>query len=551
MSSLFGMPQGDPNDPMGVVEEIRRKKMADPYAPGPIAPPAQAQPESSNPAPMGPVRQQPQQPQQRDPFQPTMGDWGAASRPQERTQRVSDQTWSQDKPPSNASAQDPNNDTYTPSVKPPSFVKVPALNAGSKLRHAGHGLISYIGAATSNEGEVQAAMEQNRQELERYNADLNLEKIKAQAHSDRYLHGNHVEEAVRLRNEGNLATQGLRNQGFVDRENAKGDNKALNAEQWMVSQLRDENLPDEVRGPLKAQYDELLKRKSSFAPQRQFAPQIVNQGEGAAVFNPNRPDQPLQPISGGPVQKPGGGGTGSVSSQDAKEVAKAIMDGRQPPVTTGLYRNGAAVRAELARHPEFNLAQAESDWKGTQKHIATLNGQQQERLRQAIQFTSDSTGQIENLYDEWQKLGAASGFRSFNRAELATAKQMPGRMGAVAQGLESQIADLTSELGTVYKGGNSSTDESLKLAAQNLAADWNPTTFKRALGLIRNNLKIRQNSINTSQAAGVSPGSPYTPKGQAQPQGQPQAQPSGAEPTATNPKTGEKVVFRNGQWQKQ
>jgi hypothetical protein len=203
----------------------------------------------------------------------------------------------------------------------------------------------------------------------------------------------------------------------------------------------------------------------------------------------------------------GGGGT----SSNAKDIAAAIKRGEQPPTTTGLYKEGAGVRAELARQG-FNLQQAESDWHATQKHLATLNGPQQERLRQAVSFTKDSLGIIEDLYNQWQKVGKTSEWKIFNKGSLATAKQLPGEAGNVAHRLEAQINDLTSELGTVYKGGNSSTDESLKLAAENLRADWNEKTFKDAIAQVRKNLEIRENSIRNSKSAGVSADSPYTPK---------------------------------------
>src|SRR5208283_2268687 len=107
-----------------------------------------------------------------------------------------------------------------------------------------------------------------------------------------------------------------------------------------------------------------------------------------------------------------------------------------------------------------------------------------------------------------------SDWKVFNKASLATAKQMPGEAGNLAHRLDAQIADLTSELGTVYKGGNSSTDESLKLAAKNLESDWNEQTFKSAINQIRQNLEIRKNSIRHSQPAGVTENSSYVPKGE-------------------------------------
>src|SRR5438309_6447685 len=68
----------------------------------------------------------------------------------------------------------------------------------------------------------------------------------------------------------------------------------------------------------------------------------------------------------------------SVSSNDVKDIADAIQNGDQPPTLQGLYRNGAPVRAELARRG-VPLAKMETDWKATQHYMASLNGPQQLR----------------------------------------------------------------------------------------------------------------------------------------------------------------------------
>lgn len=248
-----------------------------------------------------------------------------------------------------------------------------------------------------------------------------------------------------------------------------------------VKQAAQNVKPDQLAAPDRATYDALIKQGKT--PQQAF--QWLEQN-----------------------RKVGNGG--GVGDAGIKDIAQAIMKGDQPPTLQGLYRQGAAVRAELAKQG-FNLARAESDWHATQKHLATLNGAQQERLRQAVSFTTDSLGIIDDLYSQWQKVGSTSGWKAFNKASLETAKQLPGDAGNIANRLEAQINDLTAELGTVYKGGNSSTDESLKLAAQNLKAEWNEQTFKSALGQIRQNLEIRQNSIRHSQVAGASANSPYAP----------------------------------------
>lgn len=199
-----------------------------------------------------------------------------------------------------------------------------------------------------------------------------------------------------------------------------------------------------------------------------------------------------------------------VDTGDAGSIADAIISGDQPPLLTGLYRMAGPVRASLAKKG-FDLSTATRDWTAIQRHLSTLNGAQQERLRQAVTFANDSLDVLDDLYKQWQAVGPNSGVKVFNRAALAAAKQMPGQTGAIAQALETQIADLTSELGTVYKGGNGSTDESLGLAAKNLSGDWNEDTFKKAMALVHTNLKIRKNSILSSQPVGVSQNSPYAP----------------------------------------
>lgn len=193
----------------------------------------------------------------------------------------------------------------------------------------------------------------------------------------------------------------------------------------------------------------------------------------------------------------------SFSRQDANDIADAIASGDQPPTTQGLYRNAAPVRAELARRG-IPLAKMEVDWKATNRFMNTLNGPQQVRLQQAISALPPMLDKIQGLYDEWKKVGADSGIKIFNKASLEAAKQLPGRAGAVAQALDTQIADLTSEMGQVYMGGNSPTDHSLGLAAKNLSGDWDDETFTEAMKQARDNVKIRKNSIDNSYPKGVS-----------------------------------------------
>jgi hypothetical protein len=197
------------------------------------------------------------------------------------------------------------------------------------------------------------------------------------------------------------------------------------------------------------------------------------------------------------------------ANDDAQQIAQGIMNGDQPPDLARLYGKGAAVRAELERHG-YNLTKATQDWTATQKYLSTLNGAQQTRLRQAVAFTTESLPIVRGLVTEWD----SAGLPLLSKANLDAAAS--GAYGPTQQSLavrlRGQIADLTSELGTVYKGGNSSTDESLKLAAQNLSGNWSKQAALDALAQIEQNLTIRKNSMISAGVAGVT-NNAYAPAG--------------------------------------
>jgi hypothetical protein len=178
---------------------------------------------------------------------------------------------------------------------------------------------------------------------------------------------------------------------------------------------------------------------------------------------------------------------------DVQETVAGWADGTLPPVISGrASKDYNALMAEAHRQ-KFDLAKANQDWTATQKYLGTLNGAQQTRLRQATEQVSETVPLVRALVTEWD----SAGIPYLSAANLAAAKK--GAYGNKAQSLanrlDAQIADMTSELGTVYKGGNSSTDESLKLAARNLQGDWSRKAALDALDQIEQNIKYRRNSM--------------------------------------------------------
>jgi hypothetical protein len=194
-------------------------------------------------------------------------------------------------------------------------------------------------------------------------------------------------------------------------------------------------------------------------------------------------------------------------SDDVKLSVQGMKAGTLPPQLPGrASKDYTAIMAEANRQG-FDLAKANEDWVATQKHLSTMNGQQQERLRQAISFTKESLPLVRQLITQWD----SAGYPVLSKAALDAAAAGAGtkEQQSLAVRLKGQIADLTSELGTVYKGGNSSTDESLKLAGENLSGSWSKQAALDAIDQIDKNIGFRENSMRNSRAVTSGGDNPY------------------------------------------
>jgi hypothetical protein len=185
----------------------------------------------------------------------------------------------------------------------------------------------------------------------------------------------------------------------------------------------------------------------------------------------------------------------------ADDIAEAIVSGKQPPDTKGLYRTGPQVRAKLAKLG-YDLKDANLDWQASQRFILSQNSPPLVRLRQSAMTADHSLDVIDDLSKQWQ----AGRFPALNKARLAAAQQ--GAFGqqaaSLARQLDGQINDLTFELGNVYMGGGTPTDQALVLAKKNLSADWDDKTLRDMTNLARRNLQIRLNSFKQVEPAGLS-----------------------------------------------
>lgn len=266
----------------------------------------------------------------------------------------------------------------------------------------------------------------------------------------------------------------------------------------------------------KDQLDTELKKRSTAAQE------MTAQARATAAGKPTEASLANQ-VAGGDPQKAlnilaeqkraGRANVNIMTPNDAKDIAEAIKNGDQPPTLQGLYRNAGPVRAELARQG-VPLAKMETDWKATQRFMASANSTQQLRLQQSISSASDLLPKLEQLYSEWKQLAPVSGFKVANHAALVAMKNLPGRAGAVAMALDTQIAELTADLGNIYMGGNSPTDQALKLGAKALSSEWGPEAFEEGIKQAKLNIGIRANSMRHAAPVGLSGTTNYAPQAQ-------------------------------------
>lgn len=202
---------------------------------------------------------------------------------------------------------------------------------------------------------------------------------------------------------------------------------------------------------------------------------------------------------------------------DPEATADGIIRGDASPMITELGRPAGAAVESLLMKKGYNLAGAQTDWKATQKHISTLNGPQQLRLNQSINALPDLLDSVDTLASQWK----GGQFPALNKANLAAAKGglYGSEVATVARKLETQIADVTADLGTVYMGGNTPTDHALDLAKTALAGDWDEKVLKAMIKQAKANVQIRKNSILTTGVAGASAGNQYAPPAPSEPTG--------------------------------
>lgn len=191
---------------------------------------------------------------------------------------------------------------------------------------------------------------------------------------------------------------------------------------------------------------------------------------------------------------------GGTSEQDAQSIADGVQQGNIPPTLQGLYRMRGRVGSILQQRG-YDLKNASLDYYATQRSVASQNSPAFQKQRAALDFTETALNKVDDLANQWK----AGGFKLLNHARLVAA--VNGALGPeaakIATQLNGQINDMIASTSQVYMGGNSPTDQAMKIAGGNLSADWSEDVLHSMTKLLRDNIQIRRNSINHLPAIGT------------------------------------------------
>jgi hypothetical protein len=204
------------------------------------------------------------------------------------------------------------------------------------------------------------------------------------------------------------------------------------------------------------------------------------------------------------------GGTGEGGKTAAQEIADAIAEGKQPPTTTGLYKQGAAVKAQLARKG-FDLTNANLEWQAAQKQVQSLNGPQMTRYAGLAKSVVNTIDEVKGLSEKMQN----SGIPMLNAAKIQEYIQLQGNSekGQLAAKYLAGVNTLKEEFANLAQGGYAPTEAAWKLAEQQINGNYGVQQLSASLTEVQRLIRYRLQGIPNFQTLGPDAPNRYKPDG--------------------------------------
>lgn len=204
------------------------------------------------------------------------------------------------------------------------------------------------------------------------------------------------------------------------------------------------------------------------------------------------------------------GGTGEGGKSASQEIAEAIASGRQPPNTTGLYKQGAAVRSQLEKKG-FDMTSAQLEWQAAQKQVQSLNGTQMTRYAGLAKSVVNTIDEVKSLSQELQN----SGIPALNALKLKAYVQAEGNSekGQLATRYIGAVNTLKEEFANLAQGGYAPTESAWALANQQINGDYGVKQMDAMLTEVQRLVRYRLQGIPNFQTLGPDASNRYKPGG--------------------------------------
>lgn len=267
---------------------------------------------------------------------------------------------------------------------------------------------------------------------------------------------------------------------------------------------------DKRKAAYDSQYGQLANTLAGNAT-KPFAPSTNNMGQPTGLDEPMDEATALR-VTGDKAwtgmtlrkwnarQKPAANSTSSSTtiSPRARRIADAIKSGKMRPTAVSSLPPRDPIRAEVMdvlATEGADLNKMSYDISAETKFWQTQNDSKRTTIRTQLNTLAHTIPYTRNLIQQAKDIIPDFSAQGFNRVTLTAAANLPGPRGVLARKLVAQIGDIGAEVGTLYMGGNSNTDESFRLAGQNIQADWSEEQLMAALDQIEMNTGIRLNAI--------------------------------------------------------
>lgn len=209
---------------------------------------------------------------------------------------------------------------------------------------------------------------------------------------------------------------------------------------------------------------------------------------------------------GNPYEPP----TTEDGQSNSAAIANAIIEGKQPPTTTGLYKQGAAVKGMLAKKG-FDQTAAQLEWQAAQKQVQSLNGPQMTRYAGLAKSVVNTIDEIRDLAKQMDN----SGVPALNALKMQAYMQTEGNSekGQLAARYIGAVTTLKEEFANLAQGGYAPTEAAFALANQQINGNYGVKQLDASLTEVQRLIRYRLQGIPNFQTLGPDATNRYKPGG--------------------------------------